>query len=280
MKDRAKREDVLEANIKFHSALANSYNTEQPHFRQENKTSVSKHLARLAGLAGSELLIDFGCGTGFIIDLAVPYYNLVIGVDVTPAMLARIDLSLGKVKVLQADTGSIPLKDKIANVITANTFLHHLYDVRPTVAEAWRLLKDGGVFYSEEDPNIYFWQSMKGLDAANKAEMPYSKIVDRELNAVLNSHENIEETKGIDARVVQMAEYQKMILGGMCTEEIRSIFYQTGFSTVNIEYYWFLGQGEIMHRCLDTSEKIDAYLHSILPLSRQLFKYFKIEAWK
>ena len=90
----------------------------------------------------------------------------------------------------------------------------------------------------------------------------------------------IEAAKGISARVVQMAEYQKMIRGGMCAEEMEKIFYQTGFSKARIEYYWFLGQGKVMSQSPDMSQKIESYLRSILPLSRQLFKYFKIEAWK
>ena len=70
--------------------------------------------------------------------------------------MSRVDLSSGKVKLLEANTESVPLRDGTANVITANSFLHHLYDIQQTIAEAYRLLKPGGVFYSEEDPNLAF----------------------------------------------------------------------------------------------------------------------------
>lgn len=280
MNDPPKKDDVLQANIDFHTVLADTYNTEQPHFREENKVLVSNQLARLAGLAGSELLIDLGCGTGFIIELAEPYYHSIIGIDITPAMISQVDLSSRKVNILQANTESIPLNDNIANVITANSFLHHLYNIRPTAAEAYRLLKAGGVFYSEEDPNSYFWDSIKGLEVVDKEKKNYSEMVDRERTAVLESHGKIEAAKRISARVVQMAEYQKMIRGGMCAEEMEKMFYQTGFSKVGIEYYWFLGQGKVMSQSPNMSQKIESYLRSILPISRQLFKYFKIEAWK
>lgn len=280
MEDLSNRDDVLKANIDFHTALADTYSTEQPHFRPENKVLVSKQLARLADLAGSQLLIDFGCGTGFIIDLAVPYFHSIIGVDVTPAMISQVDLSRGKVKLLQANTESIPLDDNIANVTTANGFLHHLYDIRATVAEAYRLLKEGGVFYSEEDPNNYFWEAIKRLDIADEVKNSHSDILNRELAAVVQTHGKIEAAKGIDAKVVQMAEYQKMIRGGMRAEEVETIFSQTGFSRVSVEYYWFLGQGKVIRESSDLSQKIESYLRSILPLSRHLFKYFKVEAWK
>ena len=102
----------------------------------------------------------------------------------------------------------------------------------------------------------------------------------REISAILEVHKKIGEKKGMDPNIVKMAEYQKIMVGGMRAEELYKIFYQTGFSKVNIEYYWFLGQAKIMHQSADLSHKIQSYLHSILPLSKHLFKYFKIEAWK
>ena len=62
---------MVQANIQVHKALANTYDAEQPHYRPENKVAVSSRLARLASMAGIQTLIDFGCGTGFIIHLAV-----------------------------------------------------------------------------------------------------------------------------------------------------------------------------------------------------------------
>ena len=101
----------------------------------------------------------------------------------------------------------------------------------------------------------------------------------REVSAILEVYEKIGEDKGVDPNIVKMAEYQK-IMGGMHAEELYKMFCQTGFSKVNIEYYWFLGQAKIMHQSADLTQKIQSYLHSILPLSKHLFKYFRIEAWK
>lgn len=282
MKDLPSREDVLKANIDFHAVLADTYEAEQPHYRPENKALVSAHLASLADSAGSDVLIDFGCGSGFIIDLAVPYFQTIFGVDVTPEMLSKVDLSSGKVKLIKANTESVPLADNIANVITANSFLHHLWDIRPTVAEAYRLLKAGGVFYSEEDPNAYFWEAIKSLGALDERQKnSLSDLLSRELSAVFATHTEIASTKGIDSKTVQMAEYQKMMLGGMRAEEVEAVFYQAGFSKVSIEYYWFLGQAKVIHQSSPkTSQDVESYLRSVLPLSNHLFKYFRVKAWK
>ena len=267
--------DVLRANIAMHTALAGTYELEQPHFRPENQALVSRRLADYAQRVGNRVLVDLGCGTGFVIQLAVPLYEQIYGVDITSAMLSRVDTSSRKVKVIKSTTEQIALKGNIADVVTANSFLHHLYDVRPTLAEAYRLLKKGGVFWSEEDPNFDFWQAIKNLKSGG------GPVVQREIEAVLKTEEAIEGSKGISADTVKMAEYQKMVLGGMKAHELRQVLCQLGFSTVNIEYYWFLGEGTILHQWSPESvQVIDSYLRTVLPLSSHLFKYLRVEAYK
>jgi ubiquinone/menaquinone biosynthesis C-methylase UbiE len=281
MGEESAKDVVLKANITMHTALANTYDAEQPHYRSENKAAVSAVLDRLARAAGNQILVDFGCGTGFIISLAESYFQSIYGVDVTPAMMSMVDLTSGKVKLLQANTESVPLEAGAANVVTANSFLHHLYDIQPTIREAYRLLKPGGVFYSEEDPNLFFWESLKQLAASRETNAGrYSYVVERELAAVTETQTVIEAAKGVDANVVQLAEYQKMVRGGMQAEALKNTFRDTGFSEVKIEYYWFLGQASLMQRSPSAAREADAYLKLVLPLSRHLYKYFRIEAWK
>jgi ubiquinone/menaquinone biosynthesis C-methylase UbiE len=266
---------VLEANIAFHTALAADYDDEQPHFRAENKALVSARLSQLANTAGGDVLVDFGCGTGFVIQLALPYFRRVYGVDATPAMLQLVDVSSGRVELLQARTDQTGLPDATANVITANSFLHHLYDIRPTLQEAYRVLKPGGVFFSEEDPNHDFWHAIAEVRAAG------SQPVAREVQAVLNVAEQLEEQKGISATTVRLAEYQKMVVGGMRADHLRETFKEIGFSDVHVEYYWFLGEASVRHgESAEAASRVEAYLRSVLPLSSHLFKYLRIEARK
>jgi len=267
--------DVLEANIVLHSALADTYDHDQPHYRPENKALVSRRLAHYAERIGNRVLVDLGCGTGFVIQLAIPKYELICGVDVTPAMVSRVDTSSGKVRILRANTEQIPLGSSVADVVTANSFLHHLYDVRPTLVEAYRILKKGGVFFSEEDPNFDFWKALKELRAGDSA------ILQREIEAVQKTEEFVEKAKGVCGDTVKMAEYQKMVLGGMRTDRLRDLFQDVGFSSVNIQHYWFLGQGPVLHgQSADAVQIIDDYLRSVLPLSSHLFKYIRVEAYK
>jgi len=275
------KEAVVRANIALHTALSETYDRDQPHYRPENRASVSRRLARLAGAAGSDRLVDFGCGSGFVIGLARPYFREIVGVDVTPAMLRRVDRSAGGVAVLQASTEAVPLRAETANVVAANSFLHHLFDVQPSIQEAYRLLKPGGVFYSEEDPNRDFWEAMKALAQEDAPAGPApSEAVRREVTAVMDTARAIESQQGVEAHLVELAEYQKMKLGGMRARDLERVFRQAGFSRIDIEHYWYLGQASVLHRSEQASAEIETHLRLMLPLSRHLFKYLRIEAWK
>jgi ubiquinone/menaquinone biosynthesis C-methylase UbiE len=267
--------DVVNANIAFHNALADTYDEEQPHFRPENKALVLERLKYYAKNVGNQMLLDLGCGTGFIIHLAAPLYESIYGVDVTAAMLARVDTSSGKVKLFETNSETIPLDSGVADVVTANSFLHHLYDIRPTLSEAFRILKKGGVFYSEEDPNFHFWQALRELPASG------SSILQREIESVQKTDEIVEGTKGVDVETVRMAEYQKMVLGGIRPEKLRELLEDIGFSSINIQHYWFLGEGLVLHgKSISAAQIIGDYLRSIIPLSSHLFKYLRVEAYK
>jgi ubiquinone/menaquinone biosynthesis C-methylase UbiE len=84
---------VIDANIAVHSKLAADYQACEPHFRAENVEKVTKRLAALVAETRAESLLDLGCGTGFIIAIAKQHVSRIVGVDVTQAMLDRVDRS-------------------------------------------------------------------------------------------------------------------------------------------------------------------------------------------
>ena len=77
----------IEANIDYHTKLVKIYEKSQPHFRPENQKKIKKLLKLFAQKTGGKELLDLGCGTGFILELAHPYFKKLVGIDITPAML-------------------------------------------------------------------------------------------------------------------------------------------------------------------------------------------------
>ncbi len=268
--------EVIKANIDVHTMMADTYNSKEPHFRPENKAKVRANLEALRAKGGDRLL-DIGCGTGFIIDLAKDLFSEIRGVDVTQAMLDRVDVSSGNITLLNCSAEKLPYSNDYFDVVTAYAFLHHVEDYRKIIKEAFRVLKRGGSFYIDLEPNSVFWTTMEDLDRARKdQDFALSDIVLKEIDSVLYTDDRVEKEFGIEKDVFNKAEYTKSILGGIdptrFMEDTRSI----GFSECTVSYEWFLGQGAIMHgQSMQDAVIVENYLRKVLPLSRGLFKYLK-----
>lgn len=277
-------DEVLRANIALHSRLADDYARCEPHFRPENVRRVEAILVDLVRRAGGERLLDLGCGTGFMIEIAKPHVRHVTGVDVTQAMLDKVDRSgPATIELLNCDTASVELEPAAYDVVTAYSFLHHLYDVRPTLATAFRALRAGGSFYADLDPNFYFWSEIHALDR----EGSYDPIVRREIEMVAFKDEDIERSFGVDREVFNKAEYGKNIAGGFREEDLVRLLRDAGFRAVELRYSWFLGQGALINDAdmrederFRHAEVMEGMLRRALPVSRSLFKYLGFVATK
>jgi SAM-dependent methyltransferase len=106
----------------------------------------------IAGLRPGETVLDLGSGAGFDCFLAagqVGSAGLVIGVDMTPAMIAKartnaangdylnVDFRLGEIE-------SLPVADGTVDVIISNCVINLCPDKRRVFEESYRVLRSGG----------------------------------------------------------------------------------------------------------------------------------------
>jgi ubiquinone/menaquinone biosynthesis C-methylase UbiE len=245
---------------------------------------VERILRSLVSSDGSSRLLDLGCGTGFIIHIAKKFVREIHGVDVTQEMLDRVDVSGdATIRLHNCDTGVYPAENEYFDLVTAYSFLHHLYDIEPTVNTAFRSLRSGGKFYADLDPNFYFWQGVHTLARDGQ----YDAVVKREVEMVAYKDEDIQKNFGVEKDIFNHAEFGKNIKGGFREEEITCILMDAGFSKVEFFYHLFLGQGALIN---DESEPenlrttkadtINEWLVRTLPLGRNLFKYVGFVATK
>ncbi|MFN3794766.1 MAG: class I SAM-dependent methyltransferase [Chitinophagaceae bacterium] len=275
---------VIEANIALHSRMSDDYSTCEPHFRPENIQKVEDKLKPVIEATNAKRLLDLGCGTGFMINIAKKYVQEIHGVDVTQAMMDKVDKSGNATIVLHNhDTGSFPVEEGSFDVVTGYSFLHHLYDVLPTLQTAYKALRTGGQFYADLDPNYYFWEGVNQLDRNGQ----YDGIVKREIEMVTYKDEDIEKNFGVDKDVFNQAEFGKNIKGGFREEELVAALKNIGFTDVQFFYHWFIGQGKLINdESMDKTarfahaEVMHDYLLKAMPLTRNLFKYVGFVATK
>ncbi len=268
---------VVQANIDLHSKLSAHYNTCEPHFRPENIQNVENSFLSAIQNLNAEKMLDLGCGTGFMIQIGKKYVKEILGVDVTKAMTDRIDLSgNATIKVINDDTAKAELPANYFDIATAYSFLHHLYEVKPTLANAYKALRKGGRLYVDLDPNYYFWEGVNKLDR----EGNYDFIVKREIEAVTYKDEDIEKSFGVSKDVFNNAEFGKNIKGGFKEEDLLQTLSEVGFTKINFFYHWFIGQGSLINdeqydkeTRFKYAEVMNQTLQKALPLSKNLFKY-------
>ncbi len=274
---------IEQSNIVYHTQLSKNYDKTQPHFNRENVIQVQSRLKEYSQKTGGKRLMDLGCGTGFILEIAKPYFKELYGVDITPSMLKIAEDKFKNVKgktmkVILANSDEVPFGDKHFDVVTANGFLHHLPDLYPTFKEAYRILKNGGVFYSDQDPNYYFWQSMYNI-RHEKNISPELKI---ERDSVCKMSERVQGGEGItlSSKTIEMAEYQKT-KGGFKEELVKAQLKKAGFKKISYEYFWFWQEGAVIRNLsLKAGIYFEDHLRKALPVTRGFFKYVRIIAYK
>jgi ubiquinone/menaquinone biosynthesis C-methylase UbiE len=107
---------------------------------------------RLGALPPGAQVVDVGCGAGFdslIAARMVGPSGQVIGVDMTPAMLARAqqgadELGAPQVAFRQGFAEALPVPDGWADVVIANGVLNLMPDKAAALSEMARVLKPGG----------------------------------------------------------------------------------------------------------------------------------------
>ncbi|MDQ6694101.1 MAG: class I SAM-dependent methyltransferase [Chloroflexota bacterium] len=116
------------------------------------------------------LLVDVGCGTGFLSSGLAGMAERVIGVDASTAMLAVAEqnlraLNLSNVELQQGSVDDLPLALNSADVVVSNMVLHHAPDPQRMVQEMARVVKPGGrVVISDMDSHTNEWFRVEMAD--------------------------------------------------------------------------------------------------------------------
>lgn len=200
---------IKEANRQYHNKHASQYDE---FTMRGNFSRVEPMFKKHSGGA----FLDLGCGTGEQLKIAKKYFDEVYGIDCSEGMVNIAKKVTGN--VVLGDVGSVPFLSKF-DFINCYSVLHHLYEQGPFIKEVYRLLKPGGVFYSDNDSNRNFYRIFKGW-------LLFRRHFLRKKNQILSL-----EMKELE----KLAEYHSK---GLNAEELAWQFRRVGFSFVNVEYHY------------------------------------------
>jgi 2-polyprenyl-6-hydroxyphenyl methylase/3-demethylubiquinone-9 3-methyltransferase len=118
--------------------------------RAENKVKVPWILQQIEKIFGRKVLVlDVGCGGGFLSNELAGHGHQVTGVDLSIESLrvARNHDKTQSVEYKVADAYKLPYPDASFDVLTAMDFLEHVDCPADVIKEFSRVLKPGGLFF-------------------------------------------------------------------------------------------------------------------------------------
>jgi putative AdoMet-dependent methyltransferase len=124
---------------------ASSY--EQNQDRVDNVAQIAQAVLKAIPLAPSMHLMDFGSGTGLLLERLAPYVGKITAVDASAAMQAQLRAKLDKlpcpVELVELDLESASLPGRFDGIVSSMT-LHHIKDIAGLFAKLYALLPAGG----------------------------------------------------------------------------------------------------------------------------------------
>ena len=103
-------------------------------------------LVAYAAVTPGERALDVATGTGNTAFALAEKGADVVGLDVSPGMLAQAEARGSVVRFVQGSAESLPFDDASFDLVTARHAPHHFHDVVRFLAESHRVLQPGGRF--------------------------------------------------------------------------------------------------------------------------------------
>lgn len=214
-------QQVKKANKEFYDIVRSSYETIDGRRSESLACYVTEQLKEISQNTGADSILDLGCGNGFVSKLVKPYFKQRYALDISPKILDAID-DLGLHKIA-ADFDLIPIDNDRLDCVAAFAVLHHCFSYEKMLSEVYRILKDGGVFYSDHDLDCLFFKRFRLL----------LKLYRKINNASKHYRSKFSQISE------QMYDHSEFHQDGIPVETIESILKSVNFKFVEFKYHWF-----------------------------------------
>jgi ubiquinone/menaquinone biosynthesis C-methylase UbiE len=207
---------VRNANITiFDSKDFDKYQTNPSIYEPARQSAIRKILMEFASPHGR--LLDIGCGTGNILNLARGCFKTAYGLDVSFNLLKELKQRSAKMRdifyLALGEAGFLPYKENIFDFACLYGVLHHIANHKNILKEICRVLKNGGVLYTDHDPNYFFCRFYS----------PYYRL--RHLRK-----------PGFGTHLAELSEYHHTYTSGINTEQLKKEITEAGFGTCQVNF--------------------------------------------
>jgi len=121
------------------------------HFAGRNHEAELEHLSLREEMLGclvptERLVVDAGCGDGYLTELLADRFAGVLAFDHTPERLAAARKRTGAspARFVQAEVDALPLPSAVCDAVFFSLVLHHVPRIAPALREAARILRPEG----------------------------------------------------------------------------------------------------------------------------------------
>lgn len=210
----------VEANRRFYNTVAETYESVDTR-RSFRHPWLEQHLRAMRKQAPGGRLLDLGSGSGFIAAVARPLFAQLAEVDISHAMLGKAPVDATSARIC-AELAALPFPGSTFDAATCFAVLHHLPTHQDVFREVFRVLKPGGVFYTDHDLDLAF---------SRRFALPlrlYRALCDHSKGYL--AHNNSLTKRDYD--LTEIHQY------GLSSDNIADELINAGFRKVNIRRHW------------------------------------------
>jgi ubiquinone/menaquinone biosynthesis C-methylase UbiE len=258
-------DEIAKANAVYHNVAAGTYDADNRAVRaisDVGDTRIRELLRSLRDQGIEGPVVDFGTGTGHLLELVAGILSPRLGLDVSGGMLSQA-VQKG-LPVLLADCRHAPIASGTAGVVVAHSFLHHFKDPEQILDEMVRVLRPHGWLVVDWEPNS---GSRPRAIARFAAWLIHPELWFRSM-----PHTQSDRVR----KVNELAEYHEVMNPGLNAERLAAYLKQRGCDEVRVIYH--SNCPSALRPTVSVKSRIRALLDGRWPTARSSAAHFLLMA--